>query len=406
LDVPYDSGFRLSFALRASMLTLAFAGGCAAPRPADRDPAPAFLSHAARGRLDAAAAAAIDRWEIEGAVLIVGRGAAVLHAKAYGARRVAPGAPAEPMTLDTIFDLASLTKVAATGMALALLLEEGRATLDDPVARHLPEWPDRDLSLRHLATHTSGFAAYLDAGAIARNHPGVAPCDAVLAAIAAHQRKYPLGKGAIYSCINYELLGRAIEAAAGEDLESYLRRKLWRPLGMQDTFFRVPPEKLPRVAPTEGGLRGVVHDPLARFYGTGPHLPGNAGLFSTGPDLARFMAALACRGAAGGRGVVPPETVDLLFADHAPPESGAPRGIGWVIENDEGYLPRPGDRGVRTHGGFTGTFLWVHPPSGAFLIVLSSRLHPAGKGDVFPLRRAAARIVCEDLVSAPEITKR
>ena len=396
----------MQLALRVSMIALAFAGGCAAPRPAGRDPAPTFLSDAARSRLDEAAAAAIDRWEIEGAVLIVGRGASVLHAKAYGARRIAPGAPAEPMTLDTIFDLASLTKVAATATALALLIEEGRATLDDPVARHLPDWPDKDLTLRHLATHTSGFAAYLDAGAIARNHPGIAPCDAVFAAIASHERKYPLGKGTIYSCINYELLGRAVEAAAGEDLEAYLRRKLWRPLGMQDTFFRVPPGKLPRVAPTEGGLRGVVHDPLARFYGTGPHLPGNAGLFSTGPDLARFMAALACRGAVAGRAVMRPETVELLLANHAPPGSGAARGIGWVIENDEAYLPRAGDRSVRTHGGFTGTFLWLHPPSGAFLIVLSSRLHPAGKGDVFPLRRAAARIVCEDLALAPDVTSR
>ncbi len=388
------------------MIALAFAGGCAAPRPAGRDPAHSFLSDTARRRLDAAAAAAIDRWEIEGAVLVVGRGAAVLHAKAYGARRIAPGAPAEPMTLDTIFDLASLTKVAATATALALLIEEERAALDDPVARHLSDWPDKNLTLRHLATHTSGFAAYLDAAAIARDHPRIAPCDAIVAAIAAHERRYPLGKGTLYSCINYELLGRAIEAAAGEDLEAYLRRKVWRPLGMHDTFFRVPPEKLARAAPTAEGLRGVVHDPLARFYGTGPHLPGNAGLFSTGIDLARFMAALACRGALDGRAVMRPDTVDLLFANHAPPESGAARGIGWVIDNDDVYLPRGGERSVRTHGGFTGTFLWLHPPSGAFLIVLSSRLHPAGKGDVFPLRRAAARIVCEDLVPAPQVTSR
>ena len=389
--------------MRNSLLTLmtitALSGGCASPRtPLTETPCgrPARVTQ----RLDAAAAGAIGRGELAGAVLIAGRGATILHAKAYGLRQAAPDAPAEPMTLDTIFDLASLTKVAATATALAFLIEEGRVGLDDPIARMLPQWPERELTVRHLATHTSGFAAYLDAGEIARTHPGLEPCDAVLAAIAAHARKYPRGEGAIYSCLNYELLGRALEAAAGEDLEAYLRRKLWRPLAMTDTCFRVPPEARARVAPTEGGLRGVVHDPLARFYGAGAHLPGNAGLFSTGPDLARFMAALACRGKLDGRTVMREDTVAILFADQAPPASKTARGLGWVIDNDDVYLPQRGDRRVRTHGGFTGTFLWIDPPSGAFLVVLASRLHPdAKKGDVFPLRKEASRIMCEEAVS-------
>jgi CubicO group peptidase (beta-lactamase class C family) len=376
-------------ALRTLMSIALITCGCAAPRGVRTD--------ALAARLDAAANAAIERNQIAGAVIIAGRGPAILHAKAYGLRQAAPDAWREPMTLDTVFDLASLTKVAATATALAFLIEEGRVALDDPVARFLPDWPEKELTLRHLATHTSGFAAYLDAGEIARTYPGVEPCDAIYRAIAAHARKYPRGTDTIYSCLNYELLGRTLEAAAGEDLEQYLVGKVWQVLGMADTRFRLSPAQGARAAPTEGGLRGVVHDPLARFYGTGAHLPGNAGLFSTGPDLARFTAMLACRGTFDGRVVMRPATVELLFANQAPAASNSARGLGWVIDNEDVYQPAPGARRVRTHGGFTGTFLWIDPPSGAFLVVLSSRLHVFGtKGDVFPLRREAARIVCEE----------
>jgi CubicO group peptidase (beta-lactamase class C family) len=341
--------------------------------------------------LDQAVLQAIAEEQIRGAVLCVGCGEHILLEKAYGDRRILPAR--DPMTLDTIFDLASLTKAAGTATALALLLEDGKISLDDPVSRFLPAWPEKELTVRELATHTSGFQAYLNADGVARAWPALTGPEAVFEAIARHERRYPRAHGSTYSCLNYLLLARVAEAAAGEDLEDFLRERVWHPLGMDDTGYRLPADKRHRCAPTEGDLQGVVHDPLARLYGTGEHLPGNAGLFSTGPDLARFMAMLASKGTWNGRAILKPSTVELLFENQAPATSGAARGIAWVINEDAEFLPRPGHRTVRSHAGFTGTFLLIDLESRAFFVLLASRLHPDGKGDVAPLRKRVAQII-------------
>jgi len=351
--------------------------------------------------LDRAVEEALRKRQVRGAVLVVGVRDRILKRKAYGLRRVGsagPG-PEEPMTLDTIFDLASVTKVAATSTALALLVQDGKAALDDPVSEFLPRWPEEGLTLRHLATHTSGFQAYLNAKTVAKKHPDLPGNEAVITAIAEHKRKYERGRGYTYSCLNYLLLARVVEEIAGEDLESFLRRRLWKPLGMKDTFYRVPPGKIARCAPTEDGLRGTVHDPLARLYGQNGHFPGNAGLFSTADDLARFLGMLSSKGEWKGKRILEPETVEFLFRNHAPPESGIERALGWVIPTDPAYLPRKGIFSVRYHKGFTGTFLWLDRESGVFLVLLTSRLHPV-KGNVEPLRRRTASIAARK-VAAP-----
>jgi CubicO group peptidase (beta-lactamase class C family) len=346
--------------------------------------------------LDAAVTAARERGEVPGAVLVVGRGERVLKTTAYGARRYEP--EIEPMRCDTIFDLASLTKVAATATALALLAGEGAVALDDPVSRHLPEWPDPDLTLRHLATHTSGFRPYLDAGRVSETYAGLPGDAAVIAAIREHDRAGKPGAACRYSCLNYLLLARALEAAAGCDLEQYLGPRLWRPLGMDDTAWRIPENKLDRCAPTTARLCGRVHDPLARMYGLRDHLPGNAGLFSTGPDLARFMGVLASGGSWGGRRILASATVDLLLADQVPAGSPASRAVGWIIAREGPYVPEAGTHDIRYHAGFTGTFLWLDRTSGVYFVLLTSRLYPYEKGNALPLRKEIARIVAGELL--------
>ena len=174
-------------------------------------------------RLDRAVEEALEKRQVRGVVLVVGVRDRILKRKAYGLRRVAekPGGPEEPMTLDTIFDLASVTKVAATSTALAFLIQDGKASLDDPVVKILPQWPEKGLTLRHLATHTSGFQAYLNAQAVAKKYPELPGNEAVIKAIAEHRRKYERGRGYTYSCLNYLLLARVVEEI--EAMEGQLR---------------------------------------------------------------------------------------------------------------------------------------------------------------------------------------
>ena len=368
-----------------SGLWLLLAVGCKTTLPPDIDQA-----------LDRVCQESIARGEIPGAVLVVGRHQDILKQKAYG-QRVVAGKGGEALTLDTIFDLASLTKVVGTATALAILLEDGLVKLDDPVVRYVQWWPDKSLTLRHLATHTSGFAPYLPAKEVRTRFPDLTGNQAVLRAIAAHKRRYPMGEGFSYSCLNYLLLAHVLEKACGKNLEELLRQRVWAPLGMHDTTWRLAPGKKERCAPTENGLRGRVHDPLAALYGTENGMPGNAGLFSTGPDLARFMAALSCGGVLGSTRILKTETVQALFANQAPPSSDSKRGLGWVIPDRPKYLPFPGKFTVRYHKGFTGTFLWIDLESGVYVVLLTSRLYPK-RGNAEPIRSKVVQIVAKEYI--------
>jgi CubicO group peptidase (beta-lactamase class C family) len=392
VDGSGESRFWRRIALAIAVLG---AAGCASPKTA-------ALADRVSTILDEAVADAIAEGQVPGAVLIVGREAHVLKQRAYGLRRAVPASVA--MTVDTIFDLASVSKVSATGMALALLIQEGKATLDDPVSLHLPAWPEKELTLRHLATHTSGFQAYISARTVAETYADLPGDAAVIKAITDHRRKYPRGTGSTYSCLNYLLLARTVEEIARCDLEEYLRERLWDPLGMNDTTYRVQAEQRPRCAPTEAGLCGEVHDPLARLYGRGRHLPGNAGLFSTGPDLARFMAFLTESISRRGKPELRPQLTDLLFANQAPAASGTRRGLGWVMPQDGVFATRQNALTARYHMGFTGTFLWLDLETGHYIVLLTSRLHPDGKGTATPLRKRVAQIVIEEIVRPRQLS--
>jgi CubicO group peptidase (beta-lactamase class C family) len=340
---------------------------------------------------------AIAAGQTPGAVVLVGRGDEILFEKAYGQRAVVPSP--EPMTLDTIFDLASLTKVVATTTAVMQLIEEGRIRLNDTVSSFIPEFKrygkDR-ITIRHLLTHVSGLRPDVDL------HPWKGYDTAIELAIDEVPVARP-GERFIYSDINFFVLGHIVSRVSGLPLDKYVRQKIFEPLGMPDTEFNPPASKRARIAPTErcaidagypcntpGApvLRGVVHDPTSRRMGG---VAGHAGLFGTARDLARFAQMLTNGGALGSTRILSAPSVVKMTTPATPPGMAAVRGLGWDI--DTSYSSNRGELfpiGSFGHTGFTGTSIWIDPVSKLFVIFLSNRVHPDGKGDVTPLRGKVA----------------
>ncbi|HJU42488.1 MAG TPA: serine hydrolase [Vicinamibacterales bacterium] len=350
-----------------------------------------------------------------GAVVVAGQGDRVLYEKAFGFRAVVPAE--EPMTLDTVFDLASLTKVVATTTAVMTLIEDGRLRLNDPVAAHIPgfeRYGKSGITIRHLLTHLSGLRPDVD----------LHPWTGYDAAIELAKDEVPTaapGDTFVYSDINFFLLGDIVTRITGQSLDAYLKRVVFEPLGMRDTGFNPPRPLLPRIAPTERcadqdawpckrpeamPLRGVVHDPTARRMGG---IAGHAGLFSTARDLTRFVRMLLGNGQLEGVRVLSAASVRAMTSPQTPPAMTAVRGLGWDIDTQ--FSSNRGDLfpiGSFGHTGFTGTSIWVDPSSGGWVIFLSSRLHPDGTGDVTPLRSRVATVAAAALsggASAKEIPR-
>jgi len=380
-------------ALLASVATLA------APPPLETvAPESVGLSPARLARIDDVIARAIAKKEIPGAVVLVGRHGKVAFRKAYGHRALAP--TVEPMTVDTAFDLASLTKPVATASAVMTLVEEGRVRLDDAVVASLPAFGagggERErVTVEQLLTHRGGLVAD-------------DPMDLYLGTPAEifakkHQRRLlnPPGKRFLYSDAGYEVLGELVRSVTGETLDVYARRAVLDPLGMTDSEFRPLGKggRLPvaRIAPTEKQdgvfLRGEVHDPRARALGG---VAGHAGLFGTADDLARFARALL----GDGGGWLSPAGVAAMtrprdFGD------GDLRALGWDVETH--YSTSRGDLfplGSFGHTGWTGTSMWLDPATDTFVVVLSARNHPDGAGNAIPLRSQLASVVAAAITDA------
>jgi uncharacterized protein YbbC (DUF1343 family)/CubicO group peptidase (beta-lactamase class C family) len=325
--------------------------------------------------IDEAANEAVASGEIPGAVVLVGRGDDTLLHRAYGSRRLLPQ-PA-PMTLDTIFDLASLTKPLGTTLAVMSLVERGAIKLDAPLGRYLKEFRDKqfdEITIRRLLTHSAGLAAYPANGVVAAGFPSAA------SAIAKMPLDYPPGSGFQYSDTGFILLGEVVRRVSGSSLDRYLERTVFRPLGLADTSFQPKASALPRVAPTEfvNGvlLRGEVHDRRARLLGG---VAGHAGVFSTSADLARIVRMLLNRGTLDGHRILEPATVKEMWA--LGPDSRTGRALGWDVSSSFSKTMSPFfPEGSVGHLGFTGTAIWVDPATRSYLIVLSNRVHPYGAG--------------------------
>ena len=314
-----------------------------------------------------------------------------MYRKAYGSRALEPRR--EPMTLDTIFDMASLTKVIATTTAVMQLMEQGKVRLNDPVAKYLPEFAQsgkEDITLRQLLTHYSGLAPDLD---LRTPWEGKETAYRMAFAEAPEQ---PPGSEFTYSDINFIVLGALVERVSGETLDQYAMRHIFTPLKMTHTRFVPPAAWKPKIAPTqydenEHMLRGVVHDPTARRMGG---VAGHAGLFSTGDDLAKFAQGLL----KGGGGILSPLTVEKMTRPEQPPAAPVLRGFGWDI--DSPFSSNRGDLlpvGSFGHTGFTGTSVWIDPTTETYIILLTNAVHPRGKGNAIALRSKVATAVAAAL---------
>jgi len=365
------------------------------------------LAPAQLARIDDAVMASIRAHETPGAVVMVARHGQIGYWKAFGNRALQP--QAEPMTTDTLFDLASLTKVLATTPSVMLLVQNGQLRLGDRVKRYLPLFTagGKDaITVRQLLTHCSGLPADFDLSQPWRGR------EAALEQLWKIPTQSPPGKVFLYSDLNFITLGEIVRAISGRSLDVFAKQEISAPLGMADTTFNPPPAWRPRIAPTESRnrseqylkgsapsappqiLRGEVHDPTAARMGG---VAGHAGLFSSAHDMAVFAQMLLDHGRFRSQALLAPLTVQAMTSPQSPP--GLPvRGFGWDI--DTSYSAPRGDlfQGGYGHTGFTGTSIWIHPPTDSFVIILSNRVHPDGKGDVTHLRAVIANIVAASIV--------
>ncbi|MFH5806583.1 serine hydrolase domain-containing protein [Alienimonas sp. DA493] len=348
--------------------------------------------------IDRIVAEGIEDGEMPGCVVLVGRRNGVVWRKAYGDRAVEP--EREPMTLDTRFDLASLTKPVVTAFCVHHLAERGELDLNAPVADRLPAFGmhGKDaITPAHLLTHTGGLIAD-NALSDYRDGP-----EAAWRAICELKPLAAPGERFVYSDVGFITLGKLAEEVSGHSLDEYAAACLFEPLGMSRTGYNPPAAVRGEIAPTErqgdDWRRGRVHDPRAAALGG---VAGHAGLFSTADDLGRFARMLLGEGKLdepGSSRLLTPETVRAMTAPRT-----VPRGLrtrGW--DNRSPYSSNRGDLfsdAAFGHGGFTGTALWIDPERDLFVVFLSSRLHPDGRGAVNRLigrinTVAAAAVLCD-----------
>ncbi len=337
--------------------------------------------------LDKIVAQAVAQDEIPGAVLQVGHQGRIVHRKAYGRRSLDPP---EAMTVDTIFDAASLTKVVATTSAIMKLFEQGKIRLNDRVTRYLPGFQGghSEITIRDLLTHFSGLRPDLDL-----DPPWSGYDTGIRKALIDPPQAAP-GERFVYSDINFILLGEIVRKLSGRTLPDYAREVVFRPLGMRETMFRPPASLRARIAPTEQlrgelrPLRGVVHDDTTRYMGG---VAGHAGLFTTAADLGRFAEMMLASGQRGGVRLFSPLTVRKFTTPQSPADQPVLRGLGWDV--DSAYSGNRGELfplGSYGHTGFTGTSLWIDPASRTYVVLLANSVHPRRRPPITSLRGRVA----------------
>jgi uncharacterized protein YbbC (DUF1343 family)/CubicO group peptidase (beta-lactamase class C family) len=340
--------------------------------------------------LDSIVLDAIHDGQIPGAVVLVGHDGHVIYRKAFGNRALEPHR--EAMTVDTIFDVASLTKVVATTTAVMQLVQKGEVRVNDPVAKYIPEFADNgkaDITVRNLLTHFSGLREDFDLD------PPWQGREAGLRLAFTEKPTFPPGSRFLYSDTNFIALGALVERVTGTMLDDYCAKKIFSPLKMTHTRFLPPATWRPKIAPTEYDengkmLRGIVHDPRARRMGG---VAGHAGLFSTADDLSKFASALL-----QGSPILSQEIIEKMTTPQQPPTAQVLRGFGWDI--DSPFSSNRGDLlpvGSFGHTGFTGTSLWIDPTTRTYIILLSNAVHPRGKGSAVALRSKVATAVAAAL---------
>ncbi len=359
-------------------------------------PADVGMEASRLARIDDVVKAAIQRGQLPGAVVLVARDGKVVFHKAYGSRSKQPADI--PMTVDTVFDLASLTKPLATATSIMLLLEQGKLRLSDRAAQYVPEFGSKGkdkITIEQLLLHTSGLIADNPLSDYADGPPK------------AFERIHELtptsepGARFVYSDVGFLVLGEIVERISGEPLDVFARRNIFAPLGLRETTFKPGKPLAERAAPTEQRegrwMQGEVHDP--RSYQLAG-VAGHAGLFSTADEIAVYAQMLLNGGSYSGKRILSPATVRLMTT--ARPVPGGQRALGWDVNtrysSNRGELFGPTSFG---HTGFTGTSIWVDPASRTTVIFLSNRVHPDGRGNINQLRGQVATLAAAAIIAPP-----
>ena len=387
-------------ALLAALLTMTDSARADDARPVDMD----HLK-----QVDELIAASIEKKEIPGAVLLVGRGDDVVYRKAYGNRSIEP--TVEPMTEDTIFDLASLSKPVGTATSIMILADRGKLDVDAPAAKYVPAFASNgkeNVTVAQLLLHRGGLIAdnslkdYTD------------DPDESMKKILDLKLKYEPGKDYIYSDMSFAVLGEIVRAVSGKPLNEFAAEELFKPLGMKDTTYLPPASWKPHIAPTERAkdaktgentvLRGIVHDPRAQKLGG---FAGHAGVFGTADDLARYCRMLLNGGELDGKRIISANTFTEMTKTRCMPDGTNCRTYGFDVDTKHS-APR-GERFEKGtslgHTGYTGTMFWIDPKNESYVILLTNRVHPQDKGSVTQLRRKVSTVVAEALLGKAPATK-
>lgn len=396
-------------------------------KPASAAPESVGMSPERLSRIDEAVRESIARKETPGAVVLVARRGRIVYRKAFGDRAIEP--KREPMTVDTIFDLASLTKIVATATSIMILVERGKVSLADPVTLYIPEFGRNGkerVTVEQLMTHRAGLPPDNEiADYVGKT---VNPLEQIYEL----RPSYEPGTRFVYSDVGFIVAAEIVRRVSGKPLDQFAREAIYAPLGMTETSFNnverikqinaiasvpsglrdsMPGQRarfqtewnlIERTAPTENRegrwMRGEVHDPRAYEMGG---VAGHAGLFSTADDLAMFCQMILNRGEYNGVRILAPYTIERMVSAHSLPTSQM-RGIGWDINTS--FSSNRGDLfpvGTFGHTGFTGTSIWLDPASETFVVLLTNRVHPNGKGDVTRLRSLVASIVAGAITDQP-----
>lgn len=381
-------------------------------------PASAGMDAQRLALIDSTVQASIAAGDIPGAVIGIVRDDALVYEKAFGNKALVP--QKEPMTVETMFDLASVSKCVSTTIAVLQLVENGQVRLVDPVSRYIPgflPWKDPDtqeqvaITVQDLLTHASGLDAVLpDVPAFVAQYGTHCP-DSLIRWIATEAgRHFRPRTRQLYSCLNFIVLQHILEQVTGERLCDYAQKHIFDVLGLRHTTYfplfdgtQCRPDLVPLCAPTEQladghVLQAEVHDPTARLVNGGNS--GNAGVFSNVEDLAVLSASLLGGGSWNDRRILSPLTVQQMFRI---PETNAPevaRALGWDSYSQSPYTS--GDlfnpAAVRGHTGYTGTSLILDLETRTAVIILTNRVHPTDDGTVTRLRSTVASIVAAAIV--------
>ena len=348
-------------------------------------PADANFDEAKLAKIDELVAAALKNKQLPGCVVVIGRAGKVVLKKAYGNKRLQP--TLEPMTTDTVFDLASLTKPIATATSAMILLDQKKIALDDPIAKYLPELAAKDdaPTIEHLLMHTAGYIADNNISDYQNGR------EVAIEKLIGQKLRTKPGMHFVYSDVCFMLLGLVVEKASGEPLDQFAKKNIFETLGMQETGYLPSDELKLRAAPTtmrDGAwIQGEVHDPRAHLLGG---VAGHAGLFSTADDLAIYASAMLKHGTLGAASLMSDATWkemltprEVFSSSRGSERRAQTRCLGWDHASGFSSNAPSGRSGLAIgHGGFTGTAMWIDPELDLFVMFLSNRVHPDGSGSV------------------------